>query len=118
MQVAHAAMALCDATMMAGVALTEKLEVLLLAACLRIAASNEGGVVLEATTVAALVDFPGTYLTSPISHPTPSHISNRTSFEIQRCRIVVPLLSRDLHCDIVCIAFVAVQKSTSYGVSW
>lgn len=53
-------MALCDATMMAGVALPEKLKVLLLAACLRIAASNEGGVVLEAATVADLVDFPGT----------------------------------------------------------
>lgn len=75
-------MALCDATMMAGVALTEKLEVLLLAACLRIAASNEGGVVLEATTVAVLVDFPGTSLTYPMSHSTPFHLSNRNSIEI------------------------------------
>ena len=52
-------MALCDATMMAGVQLSEKLEALLLAACLRIAAANEGGPVPTPPTVEELIDFPG-----------------------------------------------------------
>ena len=55
-------MALCDATMMAGVQLTEKLETLLLAACLRIAASNEGSYTPERDMVAQLVHFPGALL--------------------------------------------------------
>ena len=58
-QVAHAAMALCDATVMAGVQLSEKLEALLLAACLRIAAANEGGPVPAPAAVEELIDFPG-----------------------------------------------------------
>ena len=58
-QVAHAAMALCDATMMAGVQLSDKLEALLLAACLRIAAANEGGPAPSPAVVEELIDFPG-----------------------------------------------------------
>ena len=52
-------MALCDATMMAGVQLTEKLETLLLATCLRIAAVNEGSAIPDHDTIAGLVNFPG-----------------------------------------------------------
>ena len=60
-QVAHAAMALCDATMMAGVQLSDKLEALLLAACLRIAAANEGGPAPSPAVVEELIDFPGAF---------------------------------------------------------
>ncbi len=52
-------MALCDATMMAGVQLSDKLEALLLAACLRIAAANEGGPAPSPAVVEELIDFPG-----------------------------------------------------------
>ena len=52
-------MALCDATMMAGVQLSDKLEALLLAACLRIAAANEGGPAPSPAVVEDLIDFPG-----------------------------------------------------------
>ena len=54
-------MALCDATMMAGVQLTEKLETLLLAACLRTAAVNEGSYTPDRDTIAELVNFPGAW---------------------------------------------------------
>ena len=53
-------MALCDATIMAGVQLTENLEALLLAACLRIAARNEGGYTPDHAVIAELANFPGT----------------------------------------------------------
>jgi hypothetical protein len=54
MQVAHAAVALMDATVAAGGRPSDALEGLFIAACLRIAAANEGGYVPSPDEAAVL----------------------------------------------------------------
>jgi hypothetical protein len=58
-QVAHAAVALMDATMMGGVHMTDKFETLFIVACLRIAASNEGSYVPTPEALDDMADYPG-----------------------------------------------------------
>jgi hypothetical protein len=93
-------MALCDATMMAGVQLSEKLEALLLAACLRIAAANEGGLVPTPPTVEELIEFPGTSDRQPARPPSFIHAKSvphpRSNAPVCLTAVVVHTIPRHL----------------------
>lgn len=64
LQVAHAAVALMDATVAAGGRPSDALEGLFIAACLRIAAANEGGYVPTPDEAAVLFGSNGAVLSS------------------------------------------------------
>ncbi len=68
LQVAHAAVALMDATVTAGGRPSTMLEGLFIAACLRIASANEGGYVASPDEAAALFGSNGAHTTCCATH--------------------------------------------------
>lgn len=93
LQVAHAAVALMDATVAAGGRPSDALEGLFIAACLRIAAANEGGYVPTPDEAAVLFGSNGA---DPSSLPA-GHQQHLPACGCYNMSAVAPVLSAEPH---------------------